>query len=279
MDYKKIYSQLIQKRLDNKLHKNQGTYLELHHIVPTSLGGSDDQQNKINLTAREHYIAHLLLYKMQTDDVAKFKMFKALVCFKSQNNQKGKSRLEDCKINSRLYESIRINTFKNFHPKNKNKGKLRIKNIETGKIAHINSFDKLPVGYEYVSKDLVEYNGQMMHYIEYENIIFSNAPNKIHHRLFVMRLNNGWTLEEATTIDVKFGSNKQNYISALELQQKKLKKKQFIIDSYNDFKTLSKAEFNKKYTKKQKHYLLKHFRTFSDYMPHDLKRDQSMDCQ
>lgn len=113
----------------------------------------------------------------------------------------------------------------------------------------------------------------MMHYIEYENIIFSNAPNKIHHRLFVMRLNNGWTLEEATTIDVKFGSNKQNYISALELQQKKLKKKQFIIDSYNDFKTLSKAEFNKKYTKKQKHYLLKHFRTFSDYMPHDLKRD------
>ena len=36
-------------------------YAELHHIVPKSLGGSDDVNNLIRLTARQHYIAHWML--------------------------------------------------------------------------------------------------------------------------------------------------------------------------------------------------------------------------
>lgn len=39
------------------------TYRESHHILPESLGGSNDESNLINLTARQHYIAHWMLWK------------------------------------------------------------------------------------------------------------------------------------------------------------------------------------------------------------------------
>ena len=39
-------------------------YGEHHHIVPSSLGGSDGIDNIVKLTAREHFVCHLLLVKM-----------------------------------------------------------------------------------------------------------------------------------------------------------------------------------------------------------------------
>lgn len=39
-----------------------GTYLENHHIEPEAFGGSNDPENMILLTAREHYIAHWMLF-------------------------------------------------------------------------------------------------------------------------------------------------------------------------------------------------------------------------
>jgi len=60
MDYKKIYDNLINYRKQNLLIDG---YIENHHIIPKSLGGSDEESNIVALTAREHYIAHLLLAK------------------------------------------------------------------------------------------------------------------------------------------------------------------------------------------------------------------------
>ena len=97
MDYQKIYNQLIQKRLTDSLLKKD-CYCETHHIIPRSEGGSDDDDNKVNLSAREHYIAHLLLAKIYND----YKMWHAVNLM---------SRLNDkVKINSRLYEMVRINS-------------------------------------------------------------------------------------------------------------------------------------------------------------------------
>lgn len=60
MDYKRIYDELIVYRKQNPIiHKSQ--YSENHHIIPTALGGSEDKENKVRLTGREHYLAHLLL--------------------------------------------------------------------------------------------------------------------------------------------------------------------------------------------------------------------------
>jgi hypothetical protein len=43
--------------------KGDGNYYEEHHIIPKSLGGSNDKDNLVLLTAREHFLAHYLLYK------------------------------------------------------------------------------------------------------------------------------------------------------------------------------------------------------------------------
>jgi hypothetical protein len=52
-------------------------YTEKHHIIPKSLGGSNLLDNLVKLTAREHFVCHLLLIKMLTGG-AKHKMAFAL---------------------------------------------------------------------------------------------------------------------------------------------------------------------------------------------------------
>jgi len=44
--------------------KPPSEYCELHHIIPKCLGGENTKENLVLLTAREHYIAHLLLSKI-----------------------------------------------------------------------------------------------------------------------------------------------------------------------------------------------------------------------
>lgn len=39
-------------------------YFETHHIIPRSLGGDDSSSNLVDLTYREHFLAHWLLTKM-----------------------------------------------------------------------------------------------------------------------------------------------------------------------------------------------------------------------
>lgn len=39
-------------------------YMERHHIVPRALGGGNQKSNLVSLTAREHFVAHLLLARI-----------------------------------------------------------------------------------------------------------------------------------------------------------------------------------------------------------------------
>ena len=73
MNYEKLYQSLIQKRKTNPISK-EDQYCECHHLIPKSEGGTDDKDNLVNLTAREHFIAHLLLAKIYDD----YKMWCAL---------------------------------------------------------------------------------------------------------------------------------------------------------------------------------------------------------
>jgi hypothetical protein len=45
------------------------SYVEKHHIIPRCIGGSDHRENIVSLTAREHFVCHLLLTKMTTGKV------------------------------------------------------------------------------------------------------------------------------------------------------------------------------------------------------------------
>ncbi|QQM13967.1 homing endonuclease [Acinetobacter phage Morttis] len=58
MNYSRIYDQLISRAVSRNLEG----YGEWHHILPRSLGGSDERENLVFLTPREHFIAHKLLY-------------------------------------------------------------------------------------------------------------------------------------------------------------------------------------------------------------------------
>ena len=50
-----------QRFIDSLRGQSVDGYAEVHHIVPRSLGGSDDADNLIRLTARQHFIAHWML--------------------------------------------------------------------------------------------------------------------------------------------------------------------------------------------------------------------------
>ena len=67
MNYYKIYKDLIRHRQLDPVHPGV-CYCELHHVVPRSCGGKDYGDNLVYLTAREHYIAHCLLWKMFKHD-------------------------------------------------------------------------------------------------------------------------------------------------------------------------------------------------------------------
>jgi hypothetical protein len=87
----------------NWTKKNSNIYVENHHIVPKSFGGSDDESNLVLLTAKEHYICHLLLIRFTSGDF-KSKMLFALKCM-SNRSHKNMYRYSG---NSILYEKHRI---------------------------------------------------------------------------------------------------------------------------------------------------------------------------
>ena len=65
MNYSIIYENLINKCVTrNWSKKSAPCYTEKHHIKPKCLGGDNSANNLVCLTAKEHYIAHLLLAKI-----------------------------------------------------------------------------------------------------------------------------------------------------------------------------------------------------------------------
>ena len=62
MNYLNIYNELCSTRKKESRSKDNGIYYEEHHIKPKWLGGEDKKYNLVLLTAREHYLAHYLLF-------------------------------------------------------------------------------------------------------------------------------------------------------------------------------------------------------------------------
>lgn len=60
MNYQSIYERIMDRARTRVLDG----YRERHHIVPKCLGGGNQESNLANLTPEEHFVAHLLLVKM-----------------------------------------------------------------------------------------------------------------------------------------------------------------------------------------------------------------------
>lgn len=51
------------KFIENCKSKAPSGCIEKHHILPSSMGGTDEDSNKVMLTTRQHFIAHWMLWK------------------------------------------------------------------------------------------------------------------------------------------------------------------------------------------------------------------------
>ena len=60
MNYERIYNQIIE-RAKNRILVG---YKETHHIIPRCMGGTNEKDNLVDLTAREHFMCHLLLTRI-----------------------------------------------------------------------------------------------------------------------------------------------------------------------------------------------------------------------
>jgi hypothetical protein len=119
MDYQKHYSNLISTRKSRNLDFN--IYYEKHHIIPKCLGGSNEKENLISLTAREHFVAHWLLYRIYQNKSLAAAFWR--MCL-GQGNKNMKRHIPS----SRAYEEARIAYISNFknQPKHTEIGKKNI---------------------------------------------------------------------------------------------------------------------------------------------------------
>lgn len=146
MNYKKIYKDLIKKAKKENRNKSFGVYYEEHHIIPECLfknrsrkgikgfigGNPEDANNKILLTAREHFLCHVLLYKVYKDTKYGYKIGSSLLFFFSKVIDPSHPRLTNFNYQSRKYEKYRLLGVESISKANK--GFMTVKDSTTGKL-------------------------------------------------------------------------------------------------------------------------------------------------
>jgi hypothetical protein len=96
--YTKYYYQIVNRAKTRELLE----YTEKHHVIPKSIGGSNALDNLVKLTAREHFVCHLLLVRI-TVGKNKAKMTHALSMMLANN----KNQQRNYRITSRVFEKLR----------------------------------------------------------------------------------------------------------------------------------------------------------------------------
>lgn len=108
--YTKWYYIIVNNAKERQIFDTE-QYYEKHHIIPKSLNGSNNKNNIVKLTGKEHYVAHLLLLKMCDNTKDKRKMAYSF----NRMCQKGKWTTN--RYNSNLYEYHRKIRAKNLSGK------------------------------------------------------------------------------------------------------------------------------------------------------------------
>lgn len=126
--YYKWYLNICKNRKINILDKSK-QYCELHHIIPKSLGGINNNENLVLLTAREHYICHCLLVKhfYVINDLLSYN--KMLLAWNRISHDKRHN-----KINSYLYEKLKMqNSIRAKKFKHTKESLIKCRNSQLGK--------------------------------------------------------------------------------------------------------------------------------------------------
>ncbi len=115
----------MQDRLNKKPErltlKKKGEYFEGHHIIPKSKGGTGNSyrpknnKNIVLLTAREHFLAHWILWRIYRDRST------ALAFHKMMSTNKNQNRITSSRGYQESKEAFRITNLGNQYGKGKNK--------------------------------------------------------------------------------------------------------------------------------------------------------------
>jgi hypothetical protein len=112
MEYAKIYNQIVERAKNRVLEG----YKEKHHIIPKCLGGSNDKNNLVELTAREHFLCHMLLCEIYPNNK---NLWYALFLMSINKNKKEHQKY---KVSSREYERIKFEWNKHSKKRKKPEG-------------------------------------------------------------------------------------------------------------------------------------------------------------
>lgn len=120
----KQYYELIEVGKTRVISDGDDEYYEKHHILPKSLGGTNDPENLVVLTYTEHVLAHMLLHTIHPNDF-KMAMAFSLMCGIRSNknneektqkifsNKNQKSSFSEINIDLELLENLRIEAIRN----------------------------------------------------------------------------------------------------------------------------------------------------------------------
>ncbi len=118
MNYQATYDRIIYSA---KLRiPGSSVHYDKHHIIPKSMGGSDDPANLVNLTDREHFVVHTLLWKIHRN-----RSMTSALWIMSQNK-----RYHYKEMNSNRYAELR----EEFRRNQTNQKIYKFENIITGEI-------------------------------------------------------------------------------------------------------------------------------------------------
>jgi hypothetical protein len=137
MTYTKHYTNLINRAKERTLEG----YKESHHIIPKCLGGTDERDNLVDLTAREHFIAHLLLWKIHPESYGLIKAI-SMMCTGHKEHRSG----------NRMYGWLREKLASEFSRSqsgegNSQFGTMWIHNLDLKESKKILKSDEIPEGW------------------------------------------------------------------------------------------------------------------------------------
>ena len=183
------------------------TYAEIHHIIPKCLGGDNSKDNLVKLTAREHFICHLLLTKM-TSGSAQIKMCFAFNAFRrSSQTQKRFITGHQYEVIRRAVSAARSQFLKgNTYNLGKKRGKMSEetkKKIRESKLGKSLSADhKRKISQAKLGKTKTEETKQRM-----------RKPKSVEHKEKIRKARIGTTLSNETRLKISESHKNRNKIN------------------------------------------------------------------
>ena len=105
----RAYDALIFYRQQNILIKSKEHpgRIEIHHIIPLSIGGIDEDSNKVALLAKEHFMAHVYLWIIHHDDQFHNCMTAALMNMHKGTKNGSRKELREYVLMSKDYQQAK----------------------------------------------------------------------------------------------------------------------------------------------------------------------------